>query len=554
MTETAAQPNTVLIVEDSKVYSMMLSEFLQSKGLRCLLALSLAQARDLLSRQKVDCMLLDHHLPDGVGESLLGFMAERNLNIPVLMVTGDDAGELMQECFKHGVSDFMKKPINLELLWLKLSRFLYMHKLHHHVQAQKLELDKLLDEKHREERLARHVYEHLAENSHHSAIHHNLLSSSYFSGDLLLSRQSPSGNLLIMLVDATGHGLAAAMCILPVVSIFRAMVGKGCSLSSLAYEMNRKLFLDMPGDRFVAAVMLEIDVHRRAVHIWNGGMPEVLLLDDNGQPLQSVASSNMPLGALEAHQFDASVQSISLDGVSAIFCCSDGLLECPDDQDKWFGREDVLKLLAQNSNEALVRELESALEAHRPSKDWQDDISYCFVDIGDILSQEPPDPNAVRVSGEFVMELNLCGPQILAMDPLASLDKIMNQTSMDIELRNKAFTVCAELVTNATDHGILGVPSSLKNDADGFLVYLDKRQERAASLSEKDRLEIRFEWKPLTQEIHLSIRDSGPGYDPSKLVKANELALSGRGLALVKKICREVDCQPPGNFTKVVLS
>ena len=55
----------------------------------------------------------------------------------------------------------------------------------------------------------------------------------------------------------------------------------------------------------------------------------------------------------------------------------------------------------------------------------------------------------------------------------------------------KLFLVLAELVSNAIDHGVLGLDSSIKREPDGFQRYLQQRQERLVALTEAS-VEVRI--------------------------------------------------------------
>ena len=65
-------PPRLLIIEDEPVLRNLLSEYYESRGLRVACAESLAAARKHLAEQSFDACLLDIHLPDGNGLSLLG--------------------------------------------------------------------------------------------------------------------------------------------------------------------------------------------------------------------------------------------------------------------------------------------------------------------------------------------------------------------------------------------------------------------------------------------------------------------------------------------------
>jgi hypothetical protein len=69
----------------------------------------------------------------------------------------------------------------------------------------------------------------------------------------------PAGRLHLLLADAVGHGLPAAINILPLFFPFDGMSRKGCTLATVARELNRRVRDLLPIDRFVAATLVSID-------------------------------------------------------------------------------------------------------------------------------------------------------------------------------------------------------------------------------------------------------------------------------------------------------
>ncbi len=63
-----------------------------------------------------DLVLLDLRLPGADGLELLGVLkADDELRmIPVVIMTGSDSDEDLQECLQYGVEHYITKPINLE--------------------------------------------------------------------------------------------------------------------------------------------------------------------------------------------------------------------------------------------------------------------------------------------------------------------------------------------------------------------------------------------------------------------------------------------------------
>jgi two-component system KDP operon response regulator KdpE len=81
-------PDTVLLVEDAPDLGPLLQETLEEWNHRALLARTAAEAMEVLAREPVALMLLDHQLPDMSAPELLSVLrSERRSIPPVVLMT-----------------------------------------------------------------------------------------------------------------------------------------------------------------------------------------------------------------------------------------------------------------------------------------------------------------------------------------------------------------------------------------------------------------------------------------------------------------------------------
>ena len=356
-------------------------------------------------------------------------------------------------------------------------------------------------------------------------------------------------------MDATGHGLAAAISVLPLVSAIRAMVKKGLSLSHLAHEINTKLYNEIPDDRFVAGIGVEFAPHRNEISIFNAGMPEAILLDSNCNVLQHIKSKSMPLGILDGQDFSPNIDTIKADKGLFLLLYSDGLIEQESATNTFFGKQNLEHVINQcQAPTDLVDALVKAFEEHTGKQTVTDDVSICCINV-DLLIESSESVNASEQntqSGDLSFSLDLTGSLLAQVDILSVIDDVLSRSQIDTSLRKRAFTVFAELVNNALDHGVLSLESSLKNDFIGFAEYLEQREIALGDLSQQDKLSIELNYSNQSGEIHFNVKDSGKGYQ--QVSEPNEdNALSGRGLLLIEKLSKEYTVHLSGNRSSVVL-
>ncbi|MGJ8682687.1 SpoIIE family protein phosphatase [Paraglaciecola sp.] len=546
----------LLIVDDDLIFNQLVHSFVSSQGVNAESVYSVAEAREYLQSHKPDFIILDYMLKDGMGVELMEDIKYLKLTMPVMMVTGEEDQETMRECFELGVDDYLLKPLNFELLWLKLQRLYSAHQLQLKVAQQATTVQSLLDEKEDEEQLARHVYEHMV-NQEFNADHfvHSLLkSSSAFNGDTFIVCKAPTGNICMILLDATGHGLAAAISILPVASLFQSLVARGLELSSILFELNYKLGTSIPDDRFVAAIAIEFDASNSRLNIWNGGMPEVLMMDNKGVLVGESRSTNLPLGILDKDDFDASVQSYEVSRGGHLVFCSDGLLEQENAEKQDYGMPKLKALLAESTPENFIHDIEASFAEFLGEEIQLDDVSICHLDINQLLNKSYNESQVQTTkNGHVQLNLNIHGALLEHFDVMGNIQSFMKEADVPIELQQKTFTVCTELIVNAIEHGVLKLESSMKEQENGFAQFYELREARMQALTPGDGIKVAMIYDSQKVEVSFRVWDSGDGYDIGKATSGSNSELSGRGVALIHRLSSKIHYAKDKNQTSVII-
>lgn len=546
----------ILIIEDSALFAEILETFLVSKQCETKISSSLQAAKDHLMISSFDFILLDNQLPDGNGIDILPFIKSLSCKVPVMMITAEDNQALMSVAFKKGVDDFLVKPISVELLWQKIQRCRSLYDQSAIVNLQTQELESLLDQRKQEEDLARYVYEYttasLATKTQYVDTY--IRSSSSFNGDAFICNTAPNGNLFVILADATGHGLSAAIIILPLASTIKAMIRKDLPLAHIVHEVNKKLNIELPDNKFVALIGIEINFNKRELQIFNGGMPDLVLLKTN-HSLERYSSTSMALGILEPAVFDPKIMVVGMGTIRNLFFFSDGLIEQQNLLGKAFGMRRLLKILERYEfKESLISYVVKEFTIFNQMSELLDDLSICNLTIQSLIESHVYNkPRLIEANqGRITLTLEIEGGLIASTDVVGYLDGIMRSADMVGDLRQRAFTVFAELINNSIDHGILNLDSKLKDDFSGFAEYMRLKEARLIEVGSNDKISMKFTFCPDTAQIDFEIIDSGQGFDINKDKNISLDGLSGRGIDLVKKLCKTVDIVAPGN--KIIVS
>jgi two-component system, HptB-dependent secretion and biofilm response regulator len=121
--------------------------------------------------------------------------------------------------------------------------------------------------------------------------------------------------------------------------------------------------------------------------------------------------------------------------------------------------------------------------------------------------------------------------------------------------KHMIFTILAELLANAIDHGLLGLDSSMKSTPRGFAHYYEQRERLLTELRQGLlRIQITHSRKDKGGRLIIQVQDSGPGFDFHRLVSGigAQETYSGRGIPLVRASCESLTYHGNGNTAEAV--
>lgn len=114
----------ILWVDDEidSLHSQLL--FLESKGYRVSTKTNGQDAIGFLKEEAVDVVLLDESMPGMSGLQVLQQIKEMQLQVPVVLITKNEAENIMDEAIGSKISDYLIKPVNPHQVWLSLKKLI----------------------------------------------------------------------------------------------------------------------------------------------------------------------------------------------------------------------------------------------------------------------------------------------------------------------------------------------------------------------------------------------------------------------------------------------
>ena len=542
---------TILIAEDSAADRLLLASIIRRQGHQVLTVSNGAEAIEVFARERPQLVLMDALMP-----VMDGFEAARQIKqlagealVPIIFLTSLRESEALAQCLDAGGDDFLPKPYNPLILAAKINAMDRLRRL----QATVLQQRDLIARHHEhlmhEQRAAKAVFDKVAHSGCiNAAPNIRYLQSPYalFNGDLLLAAYTPSGDMHVLLGDFTGHGLPAAIGAMPLAEVFYGMTAKGYGLTQTLREMNAKLKRILPVDMFCCATLLCLSAQRRAVEVWNGGMPEGYVHEVATGRRTPLMSRHLPRGVLSAEAFDDSTEVWPMALGDRVFLLSDGVLDTADANDQLFGAERLQQVFAANREpDRLFEDIEQALAAFRGQA--RDDVSMVEITLQagqPLRAAEPMYADSGRSCPlDWSVSFEFRAQTLRTYNPLPYLLQLLLEIHGLRAQSGALYSVMAELYSNALEHGVLGLDSRLKRDAQGFAQYYRQRHERLAQL-DSGYVRVHVQVVPTDKggKLTLRLEDSGQGFDvEQELARPVDIdRLSGRGLSLVRQLSSAV--------------
>jgi CheY-like chemotaxis protein len=380
-------PCRVLVVDDTATNRQILAHFLKKLGHTVELAVDGADAVAKFTAYPADIVIMDVMMP-----VMDGYEATRRIKalcgdqwVPVIFLSALDKDENLVAGLDAGGDDYLPKPVNFTIFEAKLRSLTRTLALRRELDATRHNLQTYHDEREAENSLAAAILEQIMQRPGLSdpRLHYWINSASSFSGDILAATVAVNDRFYVLLADATGHGLAAAISVLPLLTQFYDSAGAGVPIDRIIYRINTQLCAALPTGRFIAAAFACIDPQGGNGELWLGGMPAALVIDAAGKIVNQLDANNLPLGV--DYLLQDAVTTLRLDcrhpDVAQLVLYSDGLVEAQNAAGEAFGIERFATALASAPAATRLDAVKDAVNQHLGTHPAHDDISVLLIDL-----------------------------------------------------------------------------------------------------------------------------------------------------------------------------
>ena len=374
----------ILAVDDNVVNLEVLTKYLVKQDYEVITAKSGEEAIEKFKTESPDIILMDIMMAGMNGleatakiKALSGFKW-----VPVIFMSALASEEDKIKGLDVGGDDYITKPIEFNILGAKLKAVQRISDIQNKLSIAMSELQQYKKAEEREQEMAYELMESLFATGYleGKSFHVWHIPATRFSGDLIIAEKHSENRLYILHADSTGHGLTAALPLIPVSQTFYHMAKKGYSIGQMARRMNKQLKSIMPINRFVATTLLLVDLENNIVEVWNGGNPPVFVTNSDKKIVKQFDSKHLALGILPDKDFDAKTEFISCENNNTVVLYSDGLIEATNDEGKVFDETMLLEIIKTETDAIYLRNnIVNAVTDHLGGKKAHDDMSLIVL-------------------------------------------------------------------------------------------------------------------------------------------------------------------------------
>ena len=194
----------------------------------------------------------------------------------------------------------------------------------------------------------------------------------------------PDQKLGIVVADAAGHGIGAAMHMTAARAFLHLSAQEYQGPSLLLEEVNRYVTRDSgTTSRFLSMFFLEIDAKSQELRWIRAGHEPAILFDPKDNTFEELSGKGMALGIVDDYKFQSYQRRGWVPG-SILVVGTDGIHESRNREDTMFGQARVRQIIQKNSQasaEVIQNAVIDALQAFKGDVPQEDDVTLVVIKL-----------------------------------------------------------------------------------------------------------------------------------------------------------------------------
>jgi phosphoserine phosphatase len=167
---------------------------------------------------------------------------------------------------------------------------------------------------------------------------------------------------LIVLGDATGHGIAPALSVTQMHAMLRMAFQLGVDLPTALVQVNNRLAEILADDRFITAFVGLLDPRAHRLQFHSAGQGPIFFFRAASHRCERYKPTSFPLGAMPLTSLRAPV-TLDMQPGDILVLLSDGFYECENPRGEAFGEARVQELVATHHDKSMAEWLQILFES-----------------------------------------------------------------------------------------------------------------------------------------------------------------------------------------------
>ncbi|WP_071188895.1 SpoIIE family protein phosphatase [Trichormus sp. NMC-1] len=390
MLEISNSKLKILVIDDDRIIQIVLKQALQGQGYEVILASSGIQGVEQAYQHHPALIICDWQMDEMDGlEVCRNIKSEPSLSSTFfILLTARTAVEDRVEGLDNGADDFLSKPIDVSELKARVRAGLRLYQTNQELQrlAEDLQIQKQLLETELHE-AADYVTSILPEPmSGLVTINHRFLPSHQLGGDCFDYYWLDQENLVIYLLDVSGHGLGAALPSISVHNLLRSQTLPQANFhqpSEVLNALNEIFQMEKHNARYFTIWYGVFNIESYQLTYATAGHPPALLISqstDSSIDIKQLITPSMPIGAFAEGEYENAVCKIQPS--SKIYVFSDGVYEVELPDGTLWKLNDFINLLTRCNHDFLnLDDVLAAIKTATASQSFTDDCSLLEINF-----------------------------------------------------------------------------------------------------------------------------------------------------------------------------